>query len=133
MRPIRYRKAPPLLAFGWVQAGTLIDPPARIQVQLQGLVATVLMSLIEAIVDTIFWVFFLYRVPVTPPISGRDKLGIRAGCIPGGPQAVSSRATLTPDMVDREICMDLREGTSRSPPSQRDRFPSKAQGGSQYP
>ncbi|KAH0679112.1 hypothetical protein KY284_020197 [Solanum tuberosum] len=43
-----------------VQAGTLIDPPARIQVQLRGLVPTVLMSLIEAIVDTIFWVFFLY-------------------------------------------------------------------------
>ncbi|KAH0781636.1 hypothetical protein KY290_001234 [Solanum tuberosum] len=70
--PVRYRKAPPLLAFGWVQAGTIIDPPARIHVQLRGLVPTVLMSLIEAIVDTIFWVFFLVSVPVTPPISGCD-------------------------------------------------------------
>ncbi|KAH0672686.1 hypothetical protein KY290_024916 [Solanum tuberosum] len=78
----------------FVQAGTLIDLPARIQVQLRGLVPTVLMSLIEAIVDTIFW------------------------------------ATLAPDMVDREIGMDPREGTSRSPLGQRDIFPLEAQGGS---
>ena len=36
-------------------------------------------------------------------------------------------------MADREIGMDPREGTSISPPSQRDRFPSEAQGGSPIP
>ncbi|KAH0743189.1 hypothetical protein KY290_031182 [Solanum tuberosum] len=36
--------------------------------------------------------------------------------------------TLAPSMADREICMDPREGTSRSPPGQRDRFPSEAHG-----
>ncbi|KAH0693129.1 hypothetical protein KY285_020226 [Solanum tuberosum] len=42
-------------------------------------------------------------------------------------------STLAPDMADREIGMDPREGTSRSPPGQRDRFPSEAQGGSPIP
>ncbi|KAH0706240.1 hypothetical protein KY285_010744 [Solanum tuberosum] len=59
MMPVRYRKAPPLLAFGW--------------------------------------------------------------------------ATLASDMADREIGMDPREVTSRSPPGQRDRFPSEAHGGSPVP
>ncbi|KAG5582675.1 hypothetical protein H5410_053302 [Solanum commersonii] len=36
-------------------------------------------------------------------------------------------------MADRELGMDPREGTSRSSPGQRDRFPSKAQGGSPVP
>ncbi|KAH0778807.1 hypothetical protein KY290_005234 [Solanum tuberosum] len=36
-------------------------------------------------------------------------------------------------MEDREIGMYLREGTSRSLPCQRDRFPSEAQGGSPVP
>ncbi|WMV32717.1 hypothetical protein MTR67_026102 [Solanum verrucosum] len=36
-------------------------------------------------------------------------------------------------MADREICMDLREGTSRSLPGQRNRFLSEAQGGSPVP
>ncbi|KAH0676186.1 hypothetical protein KY285_023987 [Solanum tuberosum] len=42
-------------------------------------------------------------------------------------------ATLAPDMADREIGMDPREGTRRSPPGQRDRFPSEAQGVSPVP
>ncbi|WMV46473.1 hypothetical protein MTR67_039858 [Solanum verrucosum] len=59
MMLVLYRKAPPLLAFGLIQAGTLIDTPARIQFGYsRGLVPTVLVSLLEAIVDTIFWVFF---------------------------------------------------------------------------
>jgi len=36
-------------------------------------------------------------------------------------------------MADREIGMDPREGTSRSPLGQRDRFPSEGQGGSPVP
>ncbi|KAH0679692.1 hypothetical protein KY284_020777 [Solanum tuberosum] len=36
-------------------------------------------------------------------------------------------------MADREIGMDPREGTSCSPPGQRDRFPSEAHGGSPVP
>ena len=36
-------------------------------------------------------------------------------------------------MADREIGMDPREGTCRSPPGQRDRFPSEAYGGSPVP
>ncbi|KAH0673684.1 hypothetical protein KY284_024771 [Solanum tuberosum] len=63
----------------------------------RGLVPTVLMSLIEAIVDTIFW------------------------------------DTLSSNMADREIGLDPREGTSRSPLGQRDRFPLEAQGGSPVP
>jgi len=43
------------------------------------------------------------------------------------------QATLAPDIADREIGMDPREGPSRSPPGQRDRFPSEAQGGSPVP
>uniref|UniRef100_M1DZW8 Uncharacterized protein n=1 Tax=Solanum tuberosum TaxID=4113 RepID=M1DZW8_SOLTU len=43
MMPVRYRKAPPLLAFGWVHVRTLIDPPARIQFGYsRGLISTVL-------------------------------------------------------------------------------------------
>ncbi|KAH0781174.1 hypothetical protein KY290_000772 [Solanum tuberosum] len=41
--------------------------------------------------------------------------------------------TLALDMADREICMDPREGTSHSPPGQRDIFASKAHGGSPVP
>ncbi|WMV18380.1 hypothetical protein MTR67_011765, partial [Solanum verrucosum] len=36
-------------------------------------------------------------------------------------------------MAAREIGMDPRKGTSRSPPGQSDRFPSEAQGGSPVP
>ncbi|KAH0673826.1 hypothetical protein KY284_024913 [Solanum tuberosum] len=42
----------------------------------------------------------------------------------------SGMATLAPAMEDREIGMDPRESTNRSPSGQRDRFPSEAQGGS---
>ncbi|WMV09143.1 hypothetical protein MTR67_002528 [Solanum verrucosum] len=42
-------------------------------------------------------------------------------------------ALLAPDMADREIGMDSRDGTNRSPPGQIDRFPSKAHGGSPVP
>ncbi|WMV08699.1 hypothetical protein MTR67_002084 [Solanum verrucosum] len=43
------------------------------------------------------------------------------------------QATLALDMANQEIGMDPREGTSRSPPGQRDRFPSEAHGGSPLP
>ncbi|KAH0633816.1 hypothetical protein KY284_036602 [Solanum tuberosum] len=118
-----------------VQAGTLIDPPARIQFGYSwGLVPTALMSLIEAIVDTIFWVFFLVSSASYSPISRRDKLGIRAGRIPGGPQAVSSRVLFmgyTRSGYGRS--RDRYGSKGRSLPGERDRLPSEAQGGSPVP
>ncbi|KAH0639980.1 hypothetical protein KY285_036566 [Solanum tuberosum] len=56
------------------------------------------------------------------------------GSLPEAPPLLAfGWATLAPDMEDLEIGMDPREGTSHSPPGQRDRFPSEAQGGSPVP
>ncbi|WMV19146.1 hypothetical protein MTR67_012531 [Solanum verrucosum] len=49
---------------------------------------------------------------------------------PSNPEKFQIKATLSSDMVDREIGMDPREGTSHSPLGQRYRFPLEAQGGS---
>ncbi|WMV50940.1 hypothetical protein MTR67_044325 [Solanum verrucosum] len=121
MMPFRYRKAPPLLAFGWyifIRTDVPLPGDAAFCFVRPGHDLWVQASLFRG-----------YRVLVTLPISGRDKLGIKAGRIPGGPQAVSSRVLF----MDREIGMDPREDTSRSAPGQRDRFPSEAHSGSPVP
>ncbi|WMV37194.1 hypothetical protein MTR67_030579 [Solanum verrucosum] len=66
-----------------------------------------------------------YQVPVTPLILGRDKLGIRAGRIPRGPQAVPSRVlfmgVLCTTLIIKRLQGYTRSGYGRS----RDRYGSK--------
>ncbi|WMV59354.1 hypothetical protein MTR67_052739 [Solanum verrucosum] len=104
MMSVRYRKAPPLLAFGWFIF-------IRIDVSLPGDVASCFL-----------------RAGPCPDSAYVTHRGYCGHNIMG-----FLFATLAPDMADREIGMDPREYTSRSPSGQIDRFPWRHRVDLQYP